>query len=290
MGHSLRNSLILLILFLILSGYFYFTISKINREIFIIETSLQKNQNELSNFGGLRPDTLRVHYMLEQINYMDAWLLQNSKVFLHEDNSKISWAYFQNIIKKFDPSFQYNFSVISKGQNQFEYNLTGTTEIHLFFNFINYIEKLAALYTIEALTINPIFRETDNGPVNNINYTLTIKPWIEKSVGIDILNSNLRKIAYSPLKKDPFRPGIHSPVREPKQENFIKHENLRLISFTSKEAFFIDNNNSIIKLSPKQQVAYGYFSHIDYKNKQAIFKINRTGLYQTIIKDLEKGN
>jgi hypothetical protein len=264
-----------------IAGYFYFDISRNNKQVEVLEQAFSRAELELASFGGIRPDTLRINFLSKQITHLEDWAFDNSKFFLAADDSRISWAYLQNIIRRFNRNLDFNFTVVNRGSNQFDYTITGVTTIPYLNAFVNHIEKLGALYTIENLTISQTFRDTPTGPVNSINYTLTLRPWVDANLGKNLSETAMRRISYSRLPKDPFRPSIHSPMRIPSQEALISHANLKFISFTSQHAFFVDNNSTVIALSPLQRVAYGFFSHVDRENR-AVFRINRTGLYETI--------
>jgi len=116
---------------------------------------------------------------------------------------------------------------------------------------------------------------------------MVIKPWVDAAKGKDILNTPFKRVAFTPLAKDPFRPAIHPPMFDPNQEKFPNHEELKLVSFTRNMAFFITPTNHTLTLKPNQAVAYGYFSHVD-SNNRAVFKINRTGFYDTVYVNLEQ--
>jgi hypothetical protein len=227
-----------------------------------------------------------VQYFTEKYNFIELWTMQNSKFFLQEDNTKITWEYLQNIVNRFNEPFQFNFSVTNKARNDTDYNISGSSRIRDLYIFISILEKLGALYTLETLTMNSNFRESDEGPVNDVNFTLLLKPHVDQSTGKRLADQELRRINYSNIMKDPLRPAIYNPMTDPEQEKFIHYEQLKLISFTPGQAYF-SQGSSIISLTPMQKVAYGYFSHIDESNNRAVFRINKTGLYETVYQVLE---
>jgi len=286
MKYAVRNSIFLFILLLIIVGVFYFDISQRNMQIETLEQALRTAEQELASFGGIRPDTLRVNFLSEKIAHLEGWAFDNSKFFLAADDSRITWAYLQNIIRRFNRNLDFNFSVVNRGPSLFDYTITGTTTVPYLNAFVNHIEKLGALYTIENITVTQNFVATERGPVNNINYSMTLRPWVDATLGKNLNEAEMRRISYSRLPRDPFRPSIHPPMRVPSQEALIAHEHLRFVSFTNQHAFFVDQNSNVIALSPLQRVAYGFFSHIDRENR-AVFRINRTGLYETIFKTLQ---
>ena len=282
------SNTISLILFLLLAavvGYFYYHISNLNKEIEFVNEEFGKVEMELRTFEGLRPDTLIISYMRDRISFIENWIFHNGKFFLVEDNSMITWPYLQNIINRFNQNFQFDFAVVTSGAEQYSYTVSGSSSIHDIYAFISHIERLGALYTIETLTFSQVFRESDTGPENIVNYNISIRPWIDTAIGKSLGEQPFRRIQYSPLLRDPMRPSIHPPMWNPSQEQFIAYEDLQFVSFSSGQAYFI-LDNTIVTLRPMQRVAYGYFSHVEESNSRAVFRINRTGLYETVYQEL----
>jgi hypothetical protein len=243
----------------------------------------------LDSVKDIDPDDMRLSHLSAKYDFIEDWTIENSKYFLAFDDAKTSWTYLQEIIRRFNPQFQFNFSSATSRTNEPTYVITGATRLNDLYSFIAHIEKLGALYTIENIVIHPALVESENGPFNEISFNISLRPWIDPVSGRNLLNTPLRRIAYAPLPKDPFRAAIHPPLEDPRQERLIKHEDLRFVSFTADTGYFLDNSRSIIALRANQPVAYGYFSHID-RNNRAVFRINRTGLFDTVYKTLEKGN
>ncbi len=290
MSHSIRNSMILLSLLLITSLIFFFKNSSIKKDIALIENNLKRNEQDLASLASVRPDTMQIVYLKHQIDYQENWIINNSKAYLNNDNSQITWKYLQNLINRFAPEFQFNFVVTQRQDRTQEYTISGKTNIVVLYKFINYIEKQLALYTIENLQLNPSLQETDSGPANIINFTVVLKPWVDNQAGKDIIETPLRRISFKPLVRDPLRAQIHRPLNDPRQDKFINYESLVLVSYTEDKAFFLRHNKQIVALNFKEKIAYGYFSHIDKAKREAIFKINKTGLYETVSIPLDKGN
>ena len=286
MSNVTRNTLILFVLLVVIASFFGRQIYNQNLKIEDMERALERVQRELRQYDGVVIDTLLIYYLQVKIEYMDEWSIQNSKYFLSRDDSRTTWTYLQNIINRFNPDFFFNFTVSSRSAGQNEYTLSGIALISDLYILVNHIERLGALYTIESLDLSQTFQETERGPTNFINYSINIKPWIDSSVGRDINQTPMRRIAFFPLLRDPMRPALHPPMTDPAQEVFDKHENLRLVSFTQNEAFFLDHTGRLVNLRRMQRVAYGYFSHVDTRNSRAVFRINRTGLFETIFLEM----
>jgi hypothetical protein len=282
MNYATRNSIILFVLLLVIVGWVYYDANEKNKEITELQESLQKVSSEINSLTANRtimPDTLMIHYLNEQIVQLDNWALLNSKFFLNADDSRTSWAYLQNIVRRFNRNLEFNFVAATRSGTN-EYTITGTTTIPYLSAFVNHIEKLGALYTVENFTLAQSFNETDQGPTNFLNYTILLRSWVDPSIGRSLLDTELRRISYPRLISDPFRPAIHTPMRIPSQETMVSFYELTFISFTQQHAFFIDGSNNVIALAPMQRIAYGFFSHVDNQNR-AVFRLNTTGLYET---------
>jgi len=292
MSYQAKCTLIFTLILIVMIGLFYNSISKLNKEIASIEELLQKTENERDDLKkqGFQPDTLKVQFHTNKVNYMENWTIEHSKYFLKAEDSKVTWEYLQGIVNRFDDSFQFNFQqqAASRGQGQIDYAISGTHKIMYLYIFINYIEKLGALFTIESVTINNFFRETPTGPQNDVHFNMIVRPHVDANMGKDILQTPMRRIDYAYIMKDPMRPAIHNPMKDPEQDRFVDSETLELFAFTTNRANFTGANQVAISLTPMQRVAYGYFSHVDERNRRAVFRINRTGLYETIYKKIDR--
>jgi hypothetical protein len=288
MNPAIRNSIILAVILLCLIFYFVHSNKSLTTQIEYIETTYTKALSELTKYEGIDPDTLRLSYLIAQIDFLEDWIEQNSKFYLREDNSKISWNYTQDIIRRFNAAFQYNFTSMTRSTGD-EYVITGSSRVGDLYSFIHYMEGLGALYTIENMHLNPSLTPTEHGIVNEVFFSITIKPWVDRTIGKNVAEVPLRHITISPLPADPFRAWIYEPIVDPTQERLINPADLTFVSFTGDSAFFLDPSGQIVTLRPNQAVAYGHFSHIDRSNR-AVFRINRTGIYDTVYKNLEKGS
>jgi hypothetical protein len=282
MKYAVRNSIILFLVLLLIIGFVYYDVNEKNKVIAQISSSLATVSSEINSLTVNRtvmPDTLMLSYMQDQITHLDNWALLNSKFFLQTDDTRISWAYLQNIVRRFNRNLEFNFGTNNQ-QGVLTYNITGITTIPYLNAFVNHIERLGALYTIENVTLSQNFTETDDGPRNFINYTIALRSWVDPSIGRNLGETELRRITFPRLINDPFRPAIHTPLRVPSQEAMVSFYELTFISFTQQHAFFIDGSSNVIALAPMQRIAYGFFSHVDNQNR-AVFRINTTGLYET---------
>ncbi|MCL2063767.1 MAG: hypothetical protein FWG98_05295 [Candidatus Cloacimonetes bacterium] len=280
-------SILLFLILLGLVGYFYNEINKLQEEIYGVEVAIRQVEQELRGFEGLVPDTLMITYLKEKIVFIDEWVFHNGKFFLNYDSSAITWGYMQNILSRFNQNFQFDFTVINRS-GAFDYTVSGSGSIADLYAFLSHVEKLGALYTVENVVLNSSLQESETGPPNNVvSYNVLIRPWVDPAIGMRLNEQPFRRIQYAPLLRDPMRAAIHSPIRNPLQERLISYEDLRLISFGTREAFFTQEiNSTVIRLRPMERVAYGYFSHVDEANSRAVFRINRTGLYETVFQPL----
>ena len=287
MNYAVRNSIILFLILLAVIGFVYYDVTEKQKEIDALQLSINLVFAELNpllaTYG--RPDTLKIRYHREQITHMDNWALLNSKFFLASDDSRNSWAYLQNIVRRFNRNLEFNF-IASSRSGVYEYTITGSTTISYLNAFVSHIEKLGALYTIENFSMSQLFAESETGPINHLNYTMILKAHVDPSIGRNLAETELRRISFARLITDPFRPAIHLPMTVPSQEAMVSIDELTFISFTQQHAFFIDGADNVIALTPMQRIAYGFFSHVDNQNR-AVFRINRTGLYETMHINLE---
>ena len=287
MSYKVKNAIYLTLVLLLVCGFVYWQHKKLTEQIEPLKASLAEKNGEIASLlPEFKPDPDKLEWLDKKVTHMENWTLEYSKFFLSEDTSRITWEYLQEIVKRFDENFQFNFATVTN-RNQTDYTISGQVKVIYLYVFINYLEKLGALYTIENIIINHNFHQTDDGPANDINFNISIRPWVDKAIGKNLHETPLRRINYDYIMKDPFRPTVHVPMRDPAQEQFTDYEPLKLIGHSGNTGYFSSENRTVIQLNPMQRVAYGYFSHIDSKNNRAVFRINKTGLYENIYIELE---
>jgi hypothetical protein len=285
MNNRLRNGLILTVILLIIVFFGVKNYISNNTKLKQIRQEYNDKVKTVKQYEHVIEDPLEIAYLKDKINYIETWKNKDGKFFLSSDNSKTSWMYLQNIIHQFNPTMEITFTSTTNKSGESEYLIFGDTMVSDFNYLINYIERLRALYTIEYLNVNPEFRETDFGLVNKIVFSLTLKPWIDINGQITEVN----RLDIQALSNDPFKPAVYNEMKDAMQEKYLNIDDLKFISFSDEIAFFQDNSRHIIRLKSNDKVGYGYFSHVDKNSERAVFKINKTGIYKTLYKNLEKG-
>ncbi|MDP2172206.1 MAG: hypothetical protein Q8M98_00335 [Candidatus Cloacimonadaceae bacterium] len=283
MSNSLRNSIALFVLLLILLAI-----------TLTVHRRLEKKSGELVAENNKTAASIAV--LLEQISKIDSLkaeyemqkLLQaqQSKLIVGADSSSSTYQYLLRIlgwIKRRIP-FDFAMSEAKKDTAYREYVINGRTDYINLLRLTKQLEYQRAVITIEDLSIgmdtivnsdtvafSMILRThfQEGGPEME---TITKKILTQSYSGYQLFKSRIYET---------IPPGEISP-------SLVEIGKATLIGIAGEKAFLRDGQGIIRILSLGDRVAYGYLFGIDMEAGKAIFKLNPYGLDETHILETKK--
>lgn len=284
MTFALRNTLIILALVVILAGFgLYFVSFKLSNEVEDFEEQLDTKNKELETL-----QALNVYFddIEKQLNALrDNWKIM-PKRFFNEENTAVSFAYFNRLARENNSRMFYDFS--SNITQKFDsvtvtnYSLIGDAIFVSLYNFIWKLENYSQMYVIEKLMVKPLL-ESDKPlrfGVTRVEFSMTIKSYsinqnqlVEQT---DVPAPRLARITYSP-----FYPLIKETLPPPEDDQLIA-DDLILLGLTENTAFVQDagKNSHILRIG--DPVYLGYLTRIILEENAIEFTLNEGGFSRKV--------
>ncbi|MCK4956655.1 MAG: hypothetical protein KAS49_03400 [Candidatus Cloacimonetes bacterium] len=286
MKYTIRNSIILLIIcLLVIAGFYLASISTV-KEVNVLKNAYQENLKILEKLRSQNPnieEQFKIEFILEEIQEKK---LKTGKYILKKEDPIFSYQYFLDICDKFSAKMNFDFNISEKADlenSKFNtYSLTGIAEISSIYQFIYNLEKQYLLYIITDVDISEESTEDKTA-----RYNIVIQAY-QSDIGTVENEFPWRFLSKRVLNHDPFISRIHGPITKKYEELFLDIEKIKIIGFSAEKVFLTDENGTIKVLSVGDKVAYGYLDYIDLENQFIQFKLNKIGLETTHKLYLEK--
>ncbi len=290
MIYEIRNSLILLITFILInvSGFFLLNY-KFDRNIPQLKETLKMNQEKLQK---LQQSLADLDYYEKQLEEINTKLVFYPKIILPEQTIHQTYRYLEQI-DQYGPFFNFRFSLLGvESANDVitaGYSLAGEGNYAKISGFINRMEYGDPLYKIQSLSIKKPVKKTPgqiisddlevNIRFNGIFFSKEDKDLRIKSRFYNTIPDRKGKIF------DPFKPLILDAV-PPNTQNLPEIETALLIALSDKTAHIKDKYGKIIEMKKGHKVYLGQLSQIDLKRGQVTFIMDRGGIPDKVVLSL----
>ncbi len=286
-SYSLRNSLVLLLIFIFVASIFNFInfrkakrLKEINvkhNELIKVIDRLDKQINSFGNEAEMEAALLK----------MEKEASRQDKMIVKTDAPASTYRYLMDISDRYCPDFKFDFKLSNdgkvKGVDYNEYTIFGDASIKSLYIFIYQLENQSRLYTIDNLLINST--KAENGDL--VRFSLTIRAFYANN------GYEPKAIPFKPLKRksisyNPFYPRIHEPISISFFEGMLRVEDLVLTGLTPEMAIVKDNSQNMHMIKVNDKVAYGYLAKIDWDRQRVTFNINKIGITERVTLSMEQ--
>jgi len=285
MSKSLRNSLLLaLVLILIIGfGYYWLNMHKKNelKKMQNLKLEKQKEYDELSNL------TDKYYVLKDTLESVQKEYYQRDKVLPAYEDSKISFEYINYLGSSKDSYINFTFST---GSNEkFEdyetttYRIEGDALFDNLYNFIWKIENYKRMYDIQSLQMEEIkkFEKAEEAPKSYINYSMTVKGF--SSVEKLSEDKKLFETKMSDgINYNPFLPLIKEYL-PPNKEGLLVVDKAKLQGLTADRAFIVDSKGEMRVMKVGDRIYLGYLTRINTEKNQVEFTINKGGFVENVV-------
>ena len=287
MSYSLRNTIILLVLVMIviISGEYSLS-SRFRNRLSEIGSLTTENKNELNR---LRAYNLNYDELEFQMRNAQAVWVSHPKHLKNYENSVVSFDYFNTIASRPDSKLDFNFRKVNaeveskNGMNSNLYTLTGDARFVNLFRFIWNLENFEPLYTIEELEIDPISGASGikDDSENYVHYYLTIRGYSIEQDGIEFqLNRTIANQNRSVF--NPFNSLVQKNI-PPNKDNLLNADRAVLLGISDSKAILLDPSGKNWTLQKEDKVYLGSLTEIDAKNRTVEFTLNVGGYLKKVV-------
>ncbi len=289
MPYALRNTLILIILFVVINALGIYVFSfRLRNDTISIESELLTKMNELESIR----ENNQYFDEIEQsmIHERETWKNLPKRLYRTE-NSVESFAYFHTLASQKDSRVSFNYrknehkTVKSGDISSNRYTLLGDTRFQDLFRFIWKLENYAPLYVIEELEIlPPVDRAArDKFGRNAVHFLMTVKGY-----SADLQNEELRIQSSvddgSPvnMNSNPFAALVTKQL-PPNTGNLLTVDNAVLLGMSSEEAYIKDPSGKVWTIGLGGEVYLGKMTIIDPNAGYVEFTLNEGGFLRKVV-------
>lgn len=288
MQYKTRNLIVLLsVMFIVMlfGGYFV---------VWSYPSRIEKSQNELND----------IQRKIKQLDGIDTEFFTLEKLLLEKEEKLASidkqieadittanvYDYLNKILNysgiiEFNLSFKEQKNFGSYGFNT--YNLQGDAEFRRIYNFINYLEQGPHVYEIVRLKLQGM--ESKNEETDKMELILPFDMEIKAYFAtVEDLQNDAKKLSDVKVAtaQDPFYPSIlrNLPLNT---DALLEVEQASLKAIIPGKALIADNGGEIHVLREGDRVYLGYLTRIDTENNLVEFTLNKGGIIEKIVLNLE---
>ncbi|PJA96368.1 MAG: hypothetical protein CO129_06965 [Ignavibacteriales bacterium CG_4_9_14_3_um_filter_34_10] len=289
MDRKLKNTLILLVIFLVL-------IALASVYLFIIQKG--KIEDRQKRIQELSLNSYNTEELLEQLKALKKRVAQlDSILAIRKYNIPIQtpqskfYDFINDISYYFQPesyvNIEYVEAIEGKEYHSYTYKVTGTTYFDEFYYLVYAIEQSKELKKISSCTIdNFVFVEQSGIPHYQVGFNLTVKVFFSSSDRF--VSSNFRENQLRPNTiYDIFYPLIRNEI-PPNTDGLLDVQTAQLLALIPDGAFLSDAKGNTYLLWEGDKVYLGYLTAIDFEKNQVDFILNKGGLIEKINLTLQK--
>jgi len=289
MDRKLKNTLILLVIFLVL-------IALASVYLFIIQKG--KIEDRQKRIQELSLNSYNTEELLEQLKALKKRVAQLDSILairkynipIQTPHSKF-YDFINDISYYFQPesyvNIEYVEAIEGKEYHSYTYKVTGTTYFDEFYYLVYAIEQSKELKKISSCTIdNFVFVEQSGIPHYQVGFNLTVKVFFSSSDRF--VSSNFRENQLRPNTiYDIFYPLIRNEI-PPNTDGLLDVQTAQLLALIPDGAFLSDAKGNTYLLWEGDKVYLGYLTAIDFEKNQVDFILNKGGLIEKINLTLQK--
>lgn len=294
MSYSLRNTLILLVLVVIVfaSGEYSLS-SRFKTRLSGIELLKTEKKSDLDRLRSYNKNYDEIEFQMR--NARAVWV-SHPKHLKNFENSVVSFDYFNTLASRQDSRMNFDFRKINaevetkNGINSNLYNLTGEARFVNLFRFIWKLENFEPLYTIEELEIEPVSGNSGiaNKNENYVHYYLTIRGYSVEQDGIEFqLPQSVKNV--NRLIFNPFNALVQKNI-PPNKDNLLNADRAVLLGISASKAILMDASGKSWTLRPGDKVYLGSLTEIDARNRTVEFTLNVGGFLKKIVVNMKFKN
>lgn len=289
MSRKLKNTFALLgvLILLVLLGFGYI--------YFLQKPSIKDKTAELTSLKALSYDPNVLDKMLKEKMLKAARLdsiLSARKFNIPKDLSSLKFYDFLNQLSgRLSEKAKFNIEYLSRGTDKeffyYDYRISGYGTFNDLYKLIYGIEESKELKKVTKLNLsNYVFAPENEEPEFLINYTMNVAVYFSSNDRYATTNYSENNLN-APRVYDIFYPLIRTEI-PPNIKNLLDVQGAKLLALVPDGAFISDARGNSFLLIEGDEVYLGYLTTIDYKWKKVTFVLNKGGIVETVVLNLDR--
>jgi len=284
MSNTVKNSIILGLVFLLISGFSYYWLKIYKgKDLKGLTTAKSEKQKE---FEQLKLLAVKYDVLLDTLNDLTKAFYQKDKILPSYEDSKVSLEYFNTLASMGDSYINFTFKTGSKQEFSdywtTSYELTGEALFYNLYNFIWRLENYKRLYNIQSLNLQEVKKvdNPDEEPESYIQFSMIVTGFSSKeklSAREEIIDRRMSE----PITYNPFFPLVKDYI-PPNRDNLLEVNTAVLQGLTEDRAFIADSKGNLNIMKVGDRVYLGHLAEINKAENQVIFILNKGGFIETM--------
>ncbi|MDZ7693843.1 MAG: type 4a pilus biogenesis protein PilO [Balneolaceae bacterium] len=283
MSYALRNTIILLLVFLLITGggYAYITfvqqpeIERLDAEVTEAQTKFSAKQQTANQYESLKRQFESAQFYIQNFDKAMYPSSNEDEVFdfINELNTGSSVTDFAFTFV--DSTSEGQFGVINT-------SITGTGSYSNLVNFIRKIELSKPINKIEGLSISPINNLENYG---RVNFNFSLNSFYSRDTTMQTPELTVSNSAALASVYNPFFPLIRDI--QPNEDNLTSVESSELVALSGNRAFLVDQNGTMQRLQIGDSVYLGSLQSINLEQQTATFRLNKGGIIERVTLEVQ---
>jgi hypothetical protein len=212
--------------------------------------------------------------------------LQQTKILRKIDTPAITLDYLLILRKMISRELTFDFLSQTPKDSALGYNIytiSGEANMSHLKKIIYHLEQQKPIYTIPSFSFSGI----QAGVTDSIRFAITLHSYFDISGSPnELIAIEPKYFPYSDFQL--FKMGVYNPIKE-QDPDLPDSEALTILAMTKEFVVFRNPTGKLLQLKPGDAVQFGKMHDIQFEKKQAIFVINKIGIWKTIIVTFEGG-
>jgi len=285
--YALRNTLVLagiLILVVLLGGYWVFVHQM--SEIRKLERISVKEQVRL---GELKQKAAVYETVSNALDGAKKRWATMKKIVPSRDDTKVTIDYLNHVLGRRSSLENLKFSFVQEERTPLaHYNLymmEGEGRFPSLYSFVWKIEHGKPLYKIQSLTLDQIWKETENKKaVPAVKFRMGLRAYFKPELkGVEVSLKEPRRVGR--IRHDPFRPLIHAKL-PPNVKGLLEVDGAKLLALDETTAFVESRSGKVYSVKLGGEVYLGRLKEISVDQGKATFELNEAGIVREVVLEL----
>ena len=285
MSNSVRNTLILIILFLFITGLGVFRVHIYSGErLKEIEGTNEQKRKTLKEMSDRIKDYEYAEKVLEEME--EKWV-KRERVLQKNETSGTTLAFLNKIISEKDSNVQFDFKFLDKKMEKeygvSTYSINGEGFYDNIYRFIYKIENDRNLHMVKSLNLNGIEKlsEKTKRIIVPVNFSFVLDVYFNPDE--DIYDSSVKnKFHHRTPVINPFAPLIRKII-PPNKKGLIEVENASIEAMSAEMVLVKDKKGRFKSLKVGDEVYLGYITAIYPEKGEAEFTLNKGGFIEKVV-------
>lgn len=284
MSIYLKNTLILILLFLMITGFGVYRVHiYTGKKLKKVERTNEQKREKIKEIYDKVKDFDQAEIVLNEIK--EKWN-KREKILKKSEKSGPTLAFLNKIAFQKDSKVKFNFKFVEKrmenGYGLGKYKIEGEGFYNNVYSFISKIEKDRNLYKVESLNVRAVERLTGKSkkPITPVSFSFNLNVYFNPDEEVSKPDIKRKPKIEMPVI-NPFNPIVKKKL-PPNTRGLIEVEDAKLEAVSVNMVLVRDKKGRFKSLKVGDEVYLGYLTDVYPQRGEARFTLNKGGFIQRV--------